>query len=50
MFDQKFKSLNEIDRVFIDHIESLEMAGIPFDRDSLVDQWNDARAAFSNGQ
>lgn len=41
-----FKSLEEIDKVYNDHIDSLKHSGIPFDYDGLVAEWEQARVNF----
>jgi hypothetical protein len=45
-----FRSLEEIDTLYNDHIESLKSWGQPFDYDGLVAQWEEARANFVEGR
>lgn len=44
--EQEFKSVEEIDKVYHDHIESLELSGLPFDRTGLIAEWAQAVQDF----
>lgn len=46
MISGTFKSLDELNKAYSDHIESLTMWGGEFDREGLMDEWTDARIDF----
>jgi hypothetical protein len=47
MFDREFRSEEEINKLYRDHIESLEMSGVDFDREGLEHGWGAALIKFS---
>lgn len=47
MFDREFSSMEEIDKVYADHIESLRLSGVPFDEKGIVEEWVQALNNFN---
>jgi hypothetical protein len=45
-----FKSREEINKVFSEHIESLELSGLPFDAKAIGVEWSQALEFFENQQ
>lgn len=41
-----WKSKEEINKVFADHIDSLRVSNLPFDEDAVRHQWSQALEAF----
>ena len=39
MFSQNWKSEAEIDKAYSDHIESVEMSGVEFDKAGILTEW-----------
>lgn len=39
MFNAKWKSVEEIDKAYSDHIESVEMSGVEFDKAGILKEW-----------
>lgn len=44
-----FKNQAEIDKVYRDHIDSLEMWGGPADLDGVYEEWSEATQNFIEG-
>lgn len=45
-----FKSKDEINKTFQDHIDSLKMSGLPFNEDGIRHQWSQALEEFDRNQ
>lgn len=43
-----YKSKDEINKVFSDHLNSLELSGLPFDREAVLSEWDNALYLFDN--
>ena len=41
-----YKSVKEIDEAYKEHLESLELSGLEFDRESVIADWAYAVALF----
>lgn len=50
MNEQEYTSVEQIDKVYHDHIESLELSGLPFDRTGLIAEWAAAVEDFKANQ
>lgn len=50
MFDQKWQSVEEIDKAYSDHLGSLRKSGMEFDEVGLVKEWAEAIANFQEGK
>lgn len=44
-----FKSVEEINKAFSEHLDSLRMSGFPFDEKGLRAEWSEAIENFNNG-
>lgn len=42
----KYTSIGEIDKVYSDHLDSLEQSGFDYDREDVYASWNEAKEQF----
>ena len=49
MFDRQWKSVQEIDKAYNDHLDSLRVSGMEFDEVGLVKEWAETIANFEEG-
>lgn len=47
MFTQNWKSEAEIDKAYSDHIESVEMSGVEFDKAGILKEWAESLKNFN---
>lgn len=47
MFSTNWKSEAEIDKAYSDHLESVQMSGVEFDKAGLLKEWATTLANFS---
>lgn len=41
-----YKSEQEIDQIFSEHLDSLKISGLPFDEADVLHAWGEAKAEF----
>jgi len=41
-----YESIEQIDQIYSDHLDSLEQSGFEYDRDAVYASWNEAKEQF----